>query len=332
MKFKVLLPVFALLITGGVAAWYQGWLANLYASYPDRVPLITREPWQPIKVIAHRGDAKALPENTLISFQAAIDKGMDFLELDIKLTKDGVPVVLHDASVERTTDGVGNVASLTFKELQQLDAGSWFSPEYAGQQVPSLQQVIDLAIDRTCVYIDMKVMPDYRLVRELRRHSENFSHGCFLISIAEPFNKDGFDLDFAAGGVEQKKKFEKMVSDTIKRHERQYQIFQRYWPDFPYAGKYKWQSPDVGQLLETYPGLVAVEVFYVAVNRELVEKLHQRGLLVYTRVPFPEENYDPVRQNKIYKQLMESGLDIIFPDDPNGFRQFQQAYISGVKN
>ncbi|MFN8413491.1 MAG: glycerophosphodiester phosphodiesterase family protein [Anaerolineales bacterium] len=94
-------------------------------------------------VLAHRGDLAHAPENTLPSFQQAIQKGADGVELDAKLTADGHVIVFHDMTVERTTDGKGRIASLSLKELRDLDAGNWFDAKFKGTKVPLLEEVFE---------------------------------------------------------------------------------------------------------------------------------------------------------------------------------------------
>jgi len=107
-------------------------------------------------VVAHRGASAYAPENTLASFELAIDLGADALELDLRQTKDSVLVVLHDDDIDRTTNGRGNVKEFTFSELQKFDAGSWFGKEFSDQKIPSLQEVIDLLDDTTIIIIELK--------------------------------------------------------------------------------------------------------------------------------------------------------------------------------
>lgn len=91
---------------------------------------------------AHRGASSIAPENTMPAFMEALLQGADGIECDVRLSRDGVPVVIHDEFVDRTTDGFGWVHEYTFAELQQLDAGSWFSPKYAGVKIPSLEELL----------------------------------------------------------------------------------------------------------------------------------------------------------------------------------------------
>ena len=98
----------------------------------------------PVHNVAHRGYSAIAPENTLPALAAAALAGATFVEFDVRTTADGVPVVIHDRTVDRTTDGRGAVWELAFDELRALDAGSWFSPAYAQTRVPLLGEVLDL--------------------------------------------------------------------------------------------------------------------------------------------------------------------------------------------
>ena len=98
-------------------------------------------------VMAHRGYSGKAPENTMAAFELALEVGSDGLELDVHLTKDGDVVVIHDGTLNRTTNGTGRVGDYTMAELKELDAGSWFSPEFKGARLPSLRQVLDLIKD-----------------------------------------------------------------------------------------------------------------------------------------------------------------------------------------
>lgn len=97
-----------------------------------------------IGIVAHRGAAVLAPENTLAAFQAAIAQGVDFLETDVQLTADGVPVLMHDAELDRTTNGRGLLAAHTLEQVRALDAGSWFAPEFAGERIPTLEEFVAL--------------------------------------------------------------------------------------------------------------------------------------------------------------------------------------------
>jgi len=96
----------------------------------------------PIEVIAHRGASGTRPENTLAAFRRAEELGAHMIELDVQLTRDGEVVVMHDDTLDRTTDGRGAVVAHTLAELRRLDAGRWFGEAFAGERVPTLAEVL----------------------------------------------------------------------------------------------------------------------------------------------------------------------------------------------
>lgn len=100
-------------------------------------------------VIAHRGGAGMAPENTLAAFQNAVEVNADYFELDVMISSDDSLMIMHDATVDRTTDGSGNIASMTYEELRTLDAGSWFGAEFAGEKIPTLRESLMIAKNST---------------------------------------------------------------------------------------------------------------------------------------------------------------------------------------
>lgn len=97
-------------------------------------------------VTAHRGESASTPENTMPAFRAAVANGADLVETDVQLTSDRVPVLLHDTTVDRTTDGTGLVGELTFAEVRGLDAGSWYGAEYTGTRVPMFDDLLNYLV------------------------------------------------------------------------------------------------------------------------------------------------------------------------------------------
>jgi glycerophosphoryl diester phosphodiesterase len=122
--------------------------ANTFAEEPTR-PLI----------VAHRGLLQHAPENTMANFRACLELGLGF-EFDVQRTKDGQLVCIHDATVNRTTNGTGQVMELTLTEIRQLDAGSWFAPQFAGEKVPTVEEVLKLVADyrhkEVLIAVDLK--------------------------------------------------------------------------------------------------------------------------------------------------------------------------------
>jgi len=110
---------------------------------------------RPLK-FAHRGASRAAPENTLAAFQAARDMGADGVELDVTLCAGGEVVVIHDDSVDRTTEGRGMVSDLGLDDIKRLDAGAWFGSEFAGERIPLLREVMAWAGQDMLLNIELK--------------------------------------------------------------------------------------------------------------------------------------------------------------------------------
>lgn len=155
---------------------------TLQAAAPDRaaaadVRAAFREGLSPSWInIAHRGASGYAPENTIAAFELAFEMGADMLELDVQLSKDGQPVVIHDDSLERTSDGKGQVGALTLSELKRLDAGSWYAASYAGERIPTLEEVLKRFGGRIGLLIELKLPSHYpgleeKVAEVVKRHA-----------------------------------------------------------------------------------------------------------------------------------------------------------------
>lgn len=114
-----------------------------------------------MKVTAHRGVSSLAPENTLAAFKKTAEMGYQWIEIDVQLSCDLIPVVIHDQSVDRCTNGTGFVAELTLQNLQSLNAGSWFSEAFKNEQIPTLEQTLLLARENNLkVNIEIKLYPE----------------------------------------------------------------------------------------------------------------------------------------------------------------------------
>lgn len=196
-------------------------------------------------VWAHRGASALAPENTLAAFRAAEAAGADGLELDVHLSRDGVPVVLHDETLDRTSDGRGPVDELTLEELQRLDAGSWFSPDFAGEKIPPLQDLLRWGGSRLRFNVEIKDSAAAQAVLELSR---SYPHSSILVS--------SFD------------------HDLLHR-------LRCAAPQLPLA--FLWEHPDWAAAVERAASCAA-ESFnprYDILSAELVAACHRRGLAVY---------------------------------------------------
>lgn len=107
-------------------------------------------------IIAHRGASAYYPENTMIAFKKALEMGAEMIELDVMMSKDGVPVVFHDAQLNAHTTGHGPLKNYTLQELQKLDAGSWFDAQFSDQQIPTLKKVLAFAAGNIALNIEIK--------------------------------------------------------------------------------------------------------------------------------------------------------------------------------
>jgi glycerophosphoryl diester phosphodiesterase len=114
-------------------------VCNIAIARPGRIAAGTR-----CQVISHRGFSSMAPENTLASVAGSIAVGADACEFDVRCTADGHVVLMHDAAVDRTTNGTGDISKMTLTQLQQLDAGAWKGSEYIGQKVPTLADALEL--------------------------------------------------------------------------------------------------------------------------------------------------------------------------------------------
>jgi glycerophosphoryl diester phosphodiesterase len=109
-----------------------------------------------VENIAHRGAAAYAPENTIASYDLAVDMKADYIEIDVQRSKDGELVVIHDTSVDRTTDGSGKVGDLTLEEMKSLDAGSWKGEQFTGEKIPTFEEVLDRYHGKVGILIEMK--------------------------------------------------------------------------------------------------------------------------------------------------------------------------------
>ena len=139
-------------------------LPGLGQSGPDAAPRRT------ILTSAHRGEHLHHPENSIPAIQAAIDAGVDFVELDVRTTSDGYLVLMHDATVNRTTDGTGPVENMTLAEIKKLDLGARFPGQFPGLKVPTFDEALETAKDKIGIYVDTKKAAPKDLIAAIERH------------------------------------------------------------------------------------------------------------------------------------------------------------------
>lgn len=131
-----------------------------------------------IEIVAHRGANHLAPENTRAAAQACIDLGVEYVEVDVRASLDGVFYIMHDSEVDRTTDGTGPLAQMNAADIDALDAGSWFSPEFKDERVPRLKEYLEWIKGKSKVYFDVKGGDMEKLVALI--HEIGFEKDCFF--------------------------------------------------------------------------------------------------------------------------------------------------------
>lgn len=119
-----------------------------------------------VENVAHRGATGYAPENTMAGFDLAVKMKADYIEIDLQRSKDGKLVVIHDTTVDRTTDGTGKVGDLTFEQLRSLDAGSWKAEQFAGEQIPTFEEILDRYHGKIGILIELKAPELYPGIEE----------------------------------------------------------------------------------------------------------------------------------------------------------------------
>jgi glycerophosphoryl diester phosphodiesterase len=161
--------------------------------------------------IGHRGASRAFPENTLAAFRAACDAGADMCELDVQLSRDGAVVVIHDDTVDRTTNGSGAVAAFTLAELKVLDAGG-------GERIPTLEEVFEATAGRCGLNVELKIPGLEPRVAEIMR-----KHGAIETSMVSSFDWGALEVMRTVApeirvGVLAEKKPERMLEAAARLH------------------------------------------------------------------------------------------------------------------
>ncbi|KQL36042.1 glycerophosphodiester phosphodiesterase family protein [Psychrobacillus sp. FJAT-21963] len=119
-----------------------------------------------VENVAHRGATGYAPENTIAAFDLAVDMKADYIEIDVQRSKDGKLVLIHDTTVDRTTDGTGKVGDLTFEQLRSLDAGSWKGEQFVGEPIPTFEEILDRYHGKIGILIELKAPELYPGIEE----------------------------------------------------------------------------------------------------------------------------------------------------------------------
>jgi len=163
--------------------------------------MLTDRPFWPYpRIIAHRGGGLLAPENTLAALRHARNLGFEGVEFDVKLAADGVPVLLHDDTLDRTTDGSGPLADIRFDVVTQLDAGSWFANEFSGESVPAFAAATALCKE-TGLWANVEIKPcagrEYETGRIVARMAKLLWSGATLPPLLSSFSVDALSAALA---------------------------------------------------------------------------------------------------------------------------------------
>jgi len=168
-------------------------------------------------ICAHRGEHEVNPENTLPAFKAAVDMGAHMIEFDVRLTKDKKPVIMHDRTVDRTTNGTGLVSEFTFAEIRKLDAGSRKSDEFKGVKVPTLQEVLDMMPENVWLNVHLKGDKELgKIVAEVIRDKKRMKQAVIACDSKVLAGVHEVGHDFLICNMERQSNRAEYVDETIK--------------------------------------------------------------------------------------------------------------------
>ncbi len=236
----------------------------------------------PTMVCAHRGDSAHFPENTLLAIRKGCDAGVPMTEIDVHRTADGHVVVMHDHAVDRTTNGSGPIAEMTLEQIRALDAGSRMSPDFAGERVPLLAEVLELCRERgmfQCIEIKQDgIAPDVaRVIDECRMGDD-------VIVISFNF-------------------------DTVVAMRELRPAIAAGW----LTGQLDPAELDTVISRCLSHGIMTVSAHYSALTPEVVERCRLRGMTVYAWT---------IDEGPIAKPYAEMGVDVIASNDPAMVREY----------
>ncbi len=243
-----------------------------------------------ITIIAHRGASGHAPEHTFASWDRALEMGADYIEQDLQMTRDGELVVIHDATLDRTTNGRGPVSDYTLAEIQQFDAGSWFDPRFAGERVRSLREVFARYGDGVNYYIETKTPESAPGMEEK------------LLALMDEFH-------LRAGAVSEWQVLIQSFSAASLR------LVRAMNPGLPLIQliERKHSSKSIRrQLAEIKEYAVGIGPARTSVDEELVDAAHALGLIIH---PYT------VNETSEMQRLIDIGVDGMFTDYPDRLAQ-----------
>jgi glycerophosphoryl diester phosphodiesterase len=295
MVKKILLLLLVVILVG-VYWFFKGFVQQRFVD----AATIQNPNLETIINIAHRGASGHAPENSMAAFIKALEMHSDMIELDIHLSEDGQAVVIHDASLERTTSGKGLVEHYSMSELQELDCGSWFDPAFSGERIPSLKDVLALVNGKAILLI------------EIKRGKEKVYEGLGR-AVVDDIRQAGAEDWCIVQAFDSYYILE--VNEYAPDIETQKLIVQQLDVLPMYADiKMQFGWPDTGIQIS------ALNSYYKFLTRRRVEKRHQKGYktFVYT-----------VNEEKDMIKMINLGVDGIITNYPDRLHKLkQQSAIS----
>lgn len=214
-----------------------------------------------IKVIGHRGAAASAPENTLSSFEFALQTHADMLELDVHLSKDDSLIIMHDRKVDRTTNGKGEIRNLLYDEISKLDAGAWFDTKFTGEKAPTLSEVFDLVQGRKTILIELK-WPKNGIYKNLVAK---------VVEMIRKYNAENWTII---------QSFEPLYLEELQRIAPDIIAHQLVFGFSSWLPVYFDRSIHFGRFKYS-PAVNSINCFYMYANKQILEKYHKRNLTVY---------------------------------------------------
>ncbi|PSL01543.1 glycerophosphoryl diester phosphodiesterase [Haloactinopolyspora alba] len=244
--------------------------------------------------IAHRGSSGSAPENTVAAVEYAVDQRSSFVEVDVQRSADGELVIMHDVTLERTTNveevfpdrAPWNVGDFTLEEMRQLDAGSWFSPDFAGEPVPTLREVVEALGPRTGLLLELKSPSLYPGI-EAQIHEE---------------------LSSIPGYMERSLRTGRLVVQSFDIDSMR--TYDEIAPEVP-VGLLYGSQPTEEELVEASTWAEQVNPSYRVTDAALVERIHELGMTisVYT-----------INSGQLMREYINLGVDGIITNYPGVLR------------
>ena len=239
-----------------------------------------------IKVIAHRGGANLAPENTRAAFIEAMKFDVDMIEIDVEQTLDSIIVVIHDRTVDRTTNGKGYVDSLTYNYISSLDAGSWYNSKYSNEKIMTLDEVLELLNGRVTLLIEIKEGSERYPGIEKRTAEAIQRFNAYSWTIVQSFNEKAI----------------KRISELDPNIETYYLLGKNY-PEYFLDLRKRIETNQPAQF--SYEGIA---IHHSIVRPTMIDSIKSLGIRVFTWT---------VNDINDMQKMIESGVDGIITDSPD---------------